>query len=193
MATEVLQEATEATLTRRRAPVEEFWSLPESVLPVEYVNGEIVMAPTPTVLHQRTSRNIFSVLDRHVEKSRLGQLYYAPLDVILPTGEVVQPDIFLLTAKQAERALKEKRVSDVPPFAVEILSPGTASHDTLTKREIYEKNGVREYWIVDAKQRSLAQLLLRKKRYVVKELGEADAIKSSVLEGFGMRVGELLG
>ncbi len=122
MATEVLQEETGAALTRRRATIEEFWSLPESVLPVEYVNGEIVRAPTPTVLHQRTSRIVVSALDGHVRNNRLGELFFAPLDVILPTGEVVQPDIFLLTAKQAERALKEKRVYDVPPFAVEILS-----------------------------------------------------------------------
>jgi Uma2 family endonuclease len=193
MATEVLDEATGSGLTRRRATVEEFWSLPESVLPVEYVSGEIIMAPTPTVLHQRTSANIFYVLHGHVAKNGLGRLYYAPLDVILPTGEVVQPDIFLLTPRQAARAIKEKRVYDAPPFALEILSPGTTSHDMITKRELYEKNGVREYWIVNAETRSIAQLVLRKKRYVVKELGEADTIKSSVLEGFKMEVGELLG
>lgn len=193
MATEVLDETTEQGLTRRRATIEEFWSLPESVLPAEYVNGEIVMAPTPTVRHQRVSRNIFRALDPHVVQNSLGELFFAPLDVILPTGEVVQPDIFLLTAKQAERALAESRIHDTPVFAVEILSPGTTSHDTITKRELYEKNGVGEYWIVNAKTRGIAQLVLRKKRYVVKELGEADAIKSSVLEGFEMKVGELIG
>lgn len=193
MATEVLQEETEATLTRRRATIEEFWSLPESVLPVEYVNGEIIMAPTPTPLHQRTIGNIFRALDNHVMKNRLGELFFAPLDVVLPTGEVVQPDIFLLTVKQTERALEENRIYGVPLLAVEILSPSTASHDTITKREIYEKNGVREYWIVDAKKRSVAQLLVKKKRYAVRELGEDDAIKSPVLERFEMGVGELLG
>jgi Uma2 family endonuclease len=193
MATEVLDETTEQGLTRRRATIEEFWSLPESVLPVEYVNGEIITAPTPTPLHQRVSGNMSFALHAHVLKEGLGQLYCAPLDVILTTGEVVQPDIFLLTPKQAARALAEERVYDVPVFAVEILSPGTASHDMITKRELYEKNGVREYWIVDVKKRSVAQLVLRKKRYVVRELGEADTIKSSVLEGFEMNVGELIG
>lgn len=193
MATEVLDEETAAALTRRRATIEEFWSLPESVLPVEYVNGEIIMAPTPTVLHQRTAAKIFRVLDRHVVKNHLGELLFAPLDVILPTGEVVQPDIFLLTAEQAARMLKEKRVYEAPPFAVEILSPGTATHDTITKRGLYEKNGVREYWIVDVKAGGVVQLVLRKKRYAVTELGAEDTVKSAVLEGFEMRVGELLG
>jgi Uma2 family endonuclease len=193
MATEVFREEAGETLTRRPATIEEFWSLPESVLPVEYVNGEIIMAPTPTPLHQITIANVFRALDGHVMKNRLGKLALSPLDVVLPTGEVVQPDIFLLTAEQWGRALNKERVSDVPSFAVEILSPGTAAHDRVTKRAIYEKNGVREYWIVDAKKRSIAQLVLRKKRYVVKELGAEDVLKSAVLEGFEMRVGELLG
>jgi Uma2 family endonuclease len=193
MATEVLHEEAEDTLTRRRATIEEFWSLPESVLPVEYVNGEIVMAPTPTVTHQTLVFEIAVVLREFVKQHGLGKVFISPLDVVLPTGEVVQPDIFLLTAKQTARASGGKRIYGVPPFAVEILSPGTASHDTLTKRELYEKNGVREYWIVDAKKRSVAQLLLRKKRYVLKELGEEETLRSSVLEGFEAGVGELLG
>jgi Uma2 family endonuclease len=193
MATEVLEEETADTLTRRRATVEEFWSLPESVLPVEYVNGEIIMAPTPTVRHQTLVLEIAVALRAFVRQHGLGKIFISPLDVLLPTGEVVQPDVFLLAPKQAALAVEEKRVYGVPPFAVEILSPGTAGHDMITKRELYEKNGVREYWIVDARTRGIAQLVLRKKRYAVRELGEADTVTSPVLEGFEMRVGELLG
>jgi Uma2 family endonuclease len=160
---------------------------------VEYVNGEIIMAPTPTVLHQKLVVQISYALLTFVKERALGEIFFAPLDVVLPTGEVVQPDIFLLTAKQAARAITEKRVYEVPPLAVEILSPSTASHDMITKREIYEKNGVREYWIVDARKRSVAQLSMKKKRYAVRELGEDDTLKSPVLEGFEVRVGALLG
>jgi Uma2 family endonuclease len=81
----------------------------------------------------------------------------------------------------------------VPPFLVEILSPSSVKHDTIRKRELYEQNGVREYWIVDIKERTIAQLVLRKKHYVVTELGESDTIRASVLSGFEMTVGELLG
>jgi len=193
MATEVLEEATEPGLTRRRATVEEFWSLPETVLPVEYVNGEIIMAPTPTPEHQDVSINMSSTLHQFVRRGGTGKIFYAPLDVVLPTGEVVQPDILFLPVKQAGRAMSGKRVYGAPPFVVEILSPGSVAHDALTKRELYERNGVREYWIVNAKTRSITQLVLRKKHYVVSELGEGDTIKSVVLEGFEMNVGELMG
>lgn len=194
MAIEVLEQATdERRLTRRRAPIEEFWALPESVPPAEYVNGEIITAPTSAVPHQRVVRGMLSVIQQFVEKQELGEMFVSPLDVVLPTGEVVQPDLFFLDVKQAKRVREAKRVKDVPPFLVEILSPGSIGHDTITKREIYERNGVREYWIVDAEKRGIAQLVLRKKHYALTELAEDDVVKGVVLAGFEMKVGELIG
>ena len=194
MATEVLEEqATEQGLTRRRATIEEFWALPESMLPTEYINGEIVMAPTPTVFHQVLLFSMSVALDKFVREQGLGRLFISPLDVVLPSGEVVQPDIFLLSTKEAERALSAKRVYGAPLFAVEILSPGSITHDTITKRNLYERNGVREYWIVDPKTKGIAQLVLRKKHYVLTELAEDETIRGAVLAGFEMKVGELLG
>jgi Uma2 family endonuclease len=193
MATEVLEQATEERLIRRRASAEEFWSLPESVLPTEYIDGEIIVAPTPTVRHQATLATMFVALYAFAKEHALGKVFPAPLDVVLPTGEVVQPDIFFLNPKQAERAAAAKRVESVPPFLVEILSPSSVKHDTIKKRVLYEQNGVREYWIVDVKERAVSQLVLRKKHYVLTELKEADVIKGAVLVGFEMTVGELLG
>jgi Uma2 family endonuclease len=193
MTTQVLEQATEERLIRRRASVEEFWSLPESVLPTEYIDGEIIMAPAPTVLPQMVQGNLYYALRTFVQGKGVGRIFGSPLDVVMPTGEVVQPDVFFLNAKQAERVRRAKRVEEVPPFLVEILSPGSVTHDTIRKREVYEKNGVREYWIVDVEERTVSQLVLRKKHYVLTELGEADTLKGAVLSGFEMTVGELLG
>jgi Uma2 family endonuclease len=191
MTTEVLEQATEERLIRRRASAEEFWSLPESVLPTEYIDGEIIMAPAPTVLHQFVKGNIYTALRTFVQATGKGWIFDQPTDVVLPTGEVVQPDVFFLSTKQTERALRAKRVEDVPPFLLEVLSPGSVSHDTLRKRELYEKNGVREYWIVDVEERAISQLVLRKKHYALTKLGEADTIRGVVLAGFEITVGEL--
>jgi Uma2 family endonuclease len=193
MTTQVLEQATEERLIRRRASIEEFWSLPESVLPTEYIDGEIITAPTPNVPHQRVIFWMAGVLQQFVIQNLLGEMFISPLDVVLPTGEVIQPDIFFLNPKQAKRARTAKRVNDVPPFLIEVLSPSSVGHDTITKRALYEKNGVREYWIVDVEERTIAQLVLRKKHYVVTELGAADTIRGAVLAGFEMTVGELLG
>jgi Uma2 family endonuclease len=194
MATEVVEQATnEQRLTRRRASIEEFWALPESVLPIEYVNGEIVMSPSPTRVHQLVLRSIFRALDDFVRKEAAGEVIFSPLDVVLPSGDVVQPDIFFLTPQEFKRASVGKRMHVVPSLAIEILSPGSMTYDILTKRALYEQNRVREYWIVDTEKRSIAQLVLQKKHYALTELAEGDSVKSSVLTGFEMNVGELIG
>jgi Uma2 family endonuclease len=192
MTTEVIEQAAE-TLTRRRATPEEFWALPESMLPAEYVNGEIVMAPAPTHFHQLVSRSIFRALDDFVRKGALGEVFYSPFDIILPSGAVVQPDVFFVTAQEYKRVSSSPRLRVVPALIVEILSPGSVTHDTLTKRELYEQNGVREYWVVDLGKKSIAQLLLRRKRYAFTGHESGDTIRSSVLAGFESNVGELLG
>lgn len=192
MTTEVLEHTSEA-LTRRRATAEEFWALPESVLHVEYVNGEIVMAPAPTHFHQRVTRGIFLALYAFARREALGEIFFSPFDIILPSGDVVQPDVFFVAAQEYRRVSSSPRLRVVPALIVEILSPGSVTHDTLTKRELYEQNGVREYWIVDVEKTEIAQLVLRRKRYVLTELAEADVIRSSVLAGFESNVGELLG
>ena len=199
MATEVREVAVASnkppcatTTTRRAASIEEFWSLPASTLSVEYINGEIVMAPSPSTHHQTVVGNIYFALRTHVQKNKTGVCFIAPLDVVLPSGEVVQPDIFFLTNKELKRSVSDKRICGAPSLVVEILSRGSATLDTLTKRELYESNGVREYWIVDPEARTVAQLLLRKKRYAVTQLQEGDALRSGVLKGFEARVGELL-
>ena len=194
MAVEVMNQITdEPRLTRRAAPIEEFWALPESMLPTEYINGEIIMAPAPAPLHQLVVGNVFTALSHFVRSRSLGVVFVSPLDVVLPSGDVAQPDVVFLTKRQAKLALASKRVESVPSLLVEIISPGSVSHDTLRKRNLYERNGVREYWIVDSGARSIAQLVLRKKHYALTELAEGDTIKSTVLTGFEMEVGELLG
>ncbi|HKQ50732.1 MAG TPA: Uma2 family endonuclease [Pyrinomonadaceae bacterium] len=196
MTTEVIrqeEEAEEEQLVRYKATIAEFWALPESVLPVEYINGAIIMAPTPTVAHQAVLRNLSFALHEFVLRTKSGSIFFSPLDVVLPSGDVVQPDAFFLTNEETLRALASKRVQGAPSFLVEILSPGLSKHDTLTKRELYEQNGVREYWIVDLKTRTVAQLIRHNEHFELTELGEGDTLRGVVLEGFEMTVGALVG
>jgi Uma2 family endonuclease len=192
MTTELTQQATREHTIRRKATIEEFWALPESILPTEYISGEIIMAPTPTPSHQAVLREIVVALYEFVRRNNAGDLFFSPLDVVLPTGEVVQPDLFLLSDEESEKARSAKRVHGAPLLAVEILSPGSIRHDTITKRNLYERNGVREYWIVDPEAGTIAQLVLQGEHYALTELAESDTIRSAVLTGFEMAVGELL-
>ena len=184
MTTELVHQPTRERLTHRKAPLEEFRALPESVLPVEYIDGEIIMAPSPVVAHQIILGNIYFALRSFVEEKKGGRVFCAPLDVELPTGEVVQPDVFILTNEETAAASSGKYVKAVPFSAVEVLSPGSVKHDAITKRKLYESNGVGEYWIVAPETRTISQLILREGHYVLTELSETDTLKSAVLSGF---------
>lgn len=189
MTTEIVQPSIEPRLTRRKASLEEFRALPESVLPVEYINGEIINAPSPVVAYQAILGNIYFILRVFVEDKKIGRIFCSPLDVELPTGDTVQPDLFFLTNEEAAAASSARHVKAVPSFAVEILSTGSVKHDAITKRNLYELNGVREYWIVDPETKTISKLVLHEGRYALTELSETDTIRSAVLSGFEANVG----
>lgn len=190
MTTDIVSASAVSHLTRRKASLEEFWALPESVLPAEYIDGEIIMAPTPTVFHQTIVGNIYFILRTFVEERKTGRIYPSPLDVQWPSGDVVQPDLFFLTNEEAAAAAYAKRVSVAPSFVVEILSPGSVEHDAVTKRALYEANGVREYWLVDPETDFVAQLVLTEGRYALTEVRQEATIRGAVLEGFETKVSQ---
>lgn len=192
MTTEVIQQETEEGMVSYKATIEEFWALPESLLHIEYINGEILMAPTPTVSHQAVLRNISFALHEFVKRTATGSIFFSPLDVVLPSGDVVQPDAFFLTNEETKAAHAAKRVHGAPSFVVEILSPGSIKHDTLRKRDLYARNGIREYWIVDPKTSTVTQMILRDDQYEVTKLTGPDTICSIVLTGFETKVAALM-
>ena len=93
------------------------------------------------------------VLQTHVLEAGLGQIYVAPYDVHLPTGDIVQPD--LLFVSTASSHIVDGWVYGVPALAIEVLSPSNVERDRIVKRVVYERNGVPEYWIVDPEARSI--------------------------------------
>jgi len=117
------------------------------------------MTPAPTVLHQE----ILGALYRQVADALEDSPYHVlagPVDVLLPKAEesdeavdtVVQPDLLVVCDLSK---VGEKRVRGAPDWVVEVLSPSTAGHDHLRKRQIYERQGVREYWLVHPVDRVL--------------------------------------
>jgi Uma2 family endonuclease len=83
---------------------------------------------------------------------------YAPFDVKLSLFTVLVPDLVYFTAARFARVVNEKHATAAPDLVVEILSPGTRRRDTGRKRAVYDREGVREYWIVDPEARSITVL-----------------------------------
>ncbi|MDC7233701.1 MAG: Uma2 family endonuclease [Spirochaetales bacterium] len=142
----------------REWPDEERWELIEGV-PYD-------MSPAPSRFHQDllmiVSSNIFTFL-----KGKKCKVYAAPFDVLFPDDpaqeeeeiqNVVQPDISVICDRNK---LTEKGCTGAPDLIVEILSPSTGKKDMDQKFHLYERHGVREYWIVDPGNRFVQIFSLR--------------------------------
>ncbi len=119
----------------------------------EIIEGEAYdMTPAPSTAHQRVSVNISAILNIFL-KGKSCKVFAAPFDVLLPENveneieshNVVQPDISVICDKSK---IKEYGCVGAPDLIVEILSPATANKDIKTKFDLYEKHGVREYWVI---------------------------------------------
>ncbi len=123
--------------------------LPDDGNRYEAIGGELYVTPSPSVLHQRISKRLHRALLRLLEDPGYGEVFYAPLGVEFPaTGEGVQPDL-LFVSEERRGIVADRWLVGAPDLVVEILSPTTSHRDRGIKRRLYERQGVREYWIVD--------------------------------------------
>ncbi|HEY9069270.1 MAG TPA: Uma2 family endonuclease [Candidatus Ozemobacteraceae bacterium] len=124
----------------------------------EIIDGEpFNMTPAPTTLHQVVSGNLFGLLWTFLQEKPC-KVFHATFDVRLPKDNeadenvktVVQPDIVIVCD---EKKIDERGMRGAPDIVVEILSPSTASRDHILKRRLYERHGVKEYWLIDPTNR----------------------------------------
>ncbi len=135
-------------LTPPRTIMEVFKMLPEGTL-AELINGTLYISPAPTKSHQRLIKALALSISAVVEPSRMGEIFLAPYDVFLDEDEnAVQPDLLFISQEKSSIAI-ENGVHGVPDLIIEILSPGNSKHDSIIKKNLYEKFGVQEYWIVN--------------------------------------------
>jgi len=174
---------------------EDYKSLPESETKrYELLEGDLVLVPSPTEYHQRISGNLEFILRQFIRERDLGQVYHAPLDVVLGEGEereVVQPDIFFIS-KERSKIITEEEIRGAPDLVVEITSPGTEERDRGYKRTLYACHGVKEYWIVDPETKTVEVLVLGKRGFEkAAAYGEADRLRSPLLAGLEIKLEEV--
>jgi Uma2 family endonuclease len=141
---------------RQRVSEAEFLSLPESLDHIELVDGEVVLSPAPSVLHQEVVRNLCFVLTLWARAHPPAAVGLSPLDVRLAPGRIVQPDLFVLLQGFPKAATGP--LDAIPDLTIEVLSART-TYDRLAKRLLYAEAGVREYWVVDPQERTLEQIV----------------------------------
>lgn len=170
---------------------QDYLELPDDGNRYEIINGELIMTPAPIPIHQRISRIIGVQLSLFVEKYNWGEVFFSPCDVRLTETDLVQPDIFFI-AKENEKIIGEKNIQGTPDLIIEILSPTTAYYDLIEKKELYEKFGVKEYWIVDPKKQWIEIYALENDKYKLHQRGEkTEKVHSLLLKGFEIELKDI--
>jgi Uma2 family endonuclease len=125
----------------------EFLALPESTQHIELVDGDLIVAPTPTLLHQTlVTRIVHALLSWAETSSAAVTIAQSPLDVRFAPGRILQPDAMVfLEVLPLDVAMPIERI---PALCIEVLS-SDRTYDRVTKRYLYAEAGVREYWVVD--------------------------------------------
>lgn len=157
------------------------------------------MSPAPAIRHQRMLRELSTIFSVFL-KDKDCEILYAPVDVFFPAfpgqdeeevDTIVQPDLIVVCDPDK---LENNGCKGAPDICVEILSPYTSKKDLSEKFYLYERNGVREYWILDPAARS-AQI------YKLEENGkygdpliveDEGPLKCSVLEGLDLDLKDIL-
>jgi Uma2 family endonuclease len=132
--------------------LDEFFALPEdNTRRHELLDGVYVVSPPPRFRHQRAVMGLFELLKGGLENR--ADLLLLPVlgDIVVGPRSVVQPDLFVVP-KPASPDVHWRDVA-LPLLVVEVLSPGTAARDRGIKRQLYQKAGIPEYWIVDLDSR----------------------------------------
>ena len=132
----------------------------------EIIGGEKIMAPAANPTHgsviMRLGMFIGNYLDMYDNK---GYVLGENTDVHFPDGSLYKPDLVIVVEKNSAIIDWSRGINGVPDMVVEVLSKSTKKKDLTVKKDTYEANGVREYWIVDPYMKAISVYLLRDGKY----------------------------
>lgn len=132
-----------------RLTYDDFLQLPDDGLRHEIIDGEHYVTPSPNLRHQDLVLRLGMSIGHHVEdRPDRGRVFIAPFDVVFSFHDIVEPDVIFVAPDQLD-ILTDQNIQGTPAMVVEILSPSTRQRDRQIKRTLYERSGVREYWLVD--------------------------------------------
>ncbi|MCR4321663.1 MAG: Uma2 family endonuclease [Candidatus Brocadiaceae bacterium] len=148
---------------KKRYTYEDYLKTPDDKR-YELINGELLMTPSPIPKHQLISGRLEFKLRGFVKENKFGEVFYAPCDVYLDDENVVQPDI-LFISKNRLNIIGEKNIQGAPDLAIEILSDYSVYRDTIQKKRLYARFGVKEYWIVIPEEEEIEVYILKDNTY----------------------------
>jgi Uma2 family endonuclease len=146
-----------------RTAMEVYQMLPEGTL-CEVIDNTLFMSPSPNTEHQRILGEIFAEMKIHLKHNAKGEVFISPYDVYLDNGQsVVQPDIVFVGLKSSDK-IRRNGIHGGPDLVIEVLSTNL-NHDKKRKFELYERNGIPEYIIIDPETKENWHYLLTDGKY----------------------------
>jgi Uma2 family endonuclease len=170
----------------------EFMQLPEQTTPIELIDGEVIVSPTPTYEHNQSLFRLLRRLADIADDRRLGVWSGFPLDLYLSTYNVYQPDamFFRIGHIPARRTLP---IKEIPEIVIEVLSPSSRSRDRVRKRSAYAERGIAEYWIIDPERSHISFSILDEQgAYIEHEMNGA-AIPAGLFAGVAVDLDWIFG
>jgi len=166
---------------------------------VELIKGLIYkMSPAPAPYHQKIARKLVRNLDKYFEKKSC-EMFFAPFDVRLPDAKkqvgdeqiftVVQPDLCVICDLEK---IDNRGCIGAPDLIIEILSPGNSKKEMGIKFDLYEENGVKEYWLAEPGEKVIYMYVLQKGKFTgLRPFTEDDEVCSVLFPDLKFPVKEL--
>ena len=137
---------------KQKLDYDDYAGIPPDRNRYEILEGELYVTPAPSPLHQRVSKRLQRQLEAYFEAGGLGEVFNAPIDLILTHHDVVQPDLVVVAEP---RQVSARGIEGAPLLVVEVLSPSTRTQDRTVKARRYAALGIPHYWIVDPEARRI--------------------------------------
>ncbi len=172
------------------------WTFEERV---ELIKGKIFkMSPAPSSGHQRISSRLHLAIGNFLAGNKC-EVFTAPFDVRLPRKSVndkdiitvVQPDLFINCDPSK---IEERGCLGAPDVVIEILSPSNNKKELKYKHDLYQEAGVKEYWIIDPREKSVQIYLLIEGKLLASGhlfAEDNDVVTTSILPGFKLSLADL--
>lgn len=138
-------------LSDKRLTYDDFVLFPDDGKRHELIDGVHYVTPSPIYQHQRLLGRLYLAIGGFLEHHpELGEALLSPFDTVFSPWDVVEPDLLFVASDQPE-IVTDKNIQGAPALVVEILSPSTRKRDEGIKRHLFDRGGVREYWLIDPK------------------------------------------
>jgi Uma2 family endonuclease len=175
----------------RRLTLREYLAGEETNQPRELDCGVVREPPAPSWSHQIVLGRAFVRLDHHVSREQLGRVVQSPVDVVLDREAplVVQPDLVFIAADRLH--ICTDRVWGPPDLAVEVLSIGTARHDSTVKLRWFQQYGIKECWLIDPVARQVIVVSFSGSTRTSCVCAEQELVRSGVLPRLRLPVADL--